>query len=177
MAKYSRNKMDEFLNRSDGAGNSFEKGRALEDFICYIFEKVPGITVSKRNQMNTSSTEEIDIAFWNDKRQKGFHFLPYILLVECKNWSNTVGTSEVSYFINKVQNRGLTFGILIAANGITGSSNDISRAHHEISIALSRGIKIIVIELTEIMEFITTDDLIKLFKEKSCELAVSGTVF
>ena len=159
MARYSRNKMDEFLNRSNEANSNFEKGRALEDFICYVFEKVPGITVSKRNQMNTSSTEEIDIAFWNEKGQRGFNFLPYIILVECKNWSNHVGTSEVSYFINKVQNRGLTFGILIAANGITGSSADISRAHYEISIALSRGINIIVVELEEIMEFITTANL------------------
>lgn len=177
MARYSQNRINEFLQRSDEATTSIEKGNALEDFICYVFEKVPNISISKRNQMNSANTEEIDIAFWNEQGPKGFYFLPYILLVECKNWSRPVGTDEVSYFIQKVQNRGLTYGIIIAANGITGSSRDISRAHHEISIALSNGMNIIVITLEEIRELITTDDLIQLFKDKLCELKVSGTIF
>jgi hypothetical protein len=177
MANYSQNKFSEFIQQSNGARTSVEKGKALEDFICYVFEKVPGITVSKRNQLNTSLTEEIDIAFWNDQKPNGFRFLHHIILVECKNWSNPVGTDEVSFFIQKVQHRRLPYGILIAANGITGSSIEVNRAHQQISLALSSGHSIIVLTLEEIMELKTTNDLIQLFKEKLCELAVSGTIF
>ena len=177
MANYSQNRFNEFIQQSNEASTSTEKGKVLEDFISYVFNKVPGITVSKRNQMNASLTEEIDIAFWNEQKPNGFPFLHHILLVECKNWSNTVGTDQVSYFIQKVQNRGLPYGILIAANGITGSSIEVNRAHQQISLALSRGHSILVITLDEIKELMTTQDLIQLIKEKLCELAVSGTIF
>lgn len=177
MANYSQNRFNEFIQQSDDASTPREKGKVLEDFICYVFEKIPGITVSRRNQLNAFLTEEIDIAFWNEQKPNGFHFLHNIILVECKNWSNSVGTSEVSYFIQKVQNRGLPYGILIAANGITGSSVEVNRAHQEISLALSKGLSIIVITLDEIMRLETTNDLIQIFKEKLCELVVSGTIF
>lgn len=177
MARYSQIKIADFFQQGDNAGTMADKGRALENLICYMFEKVPGIKVSRRNVMNTFETEEIDIAFWNDKKIKGFVFLPYLILVECKNWSNPVGTMEVSYFIHKLQNRGIDHGVLIAANGITGSSDEISRAHYEIAMALSKGLRIVIITREEINQLSTTENLVQLFKEKLCELTVSGTIF
>jgi hypothetical protein len=42
------------------------QGRALEDLICYVFAQVPGISITRRNEMNAFRTEEIDVALWND---------------------------------------------------------------------------------------------------------------
>jgi hypothetical protein len=152
------------------------KGRALEDLICYVFQKVPGITVTRRNTMNAFETEEIDVAFWNERNRTGFYFLPHLIVVECKNWSHPIGSEEVSYFSQKLQNRGLDYGILVAVNGVTGSDEDLTRAHYEIAMALSRGIRIIVITREEIASLSDTVALVKLLKEKLCDLAISGTV-
>jgi hypothetical protein len=149
----------------------------LEDLACYLFEEIPGIKVSKRDQMNAAHTEEIDIAFWNDRLSDGLGFLPYIIIVECKNHCRAIDTRDVSFFIAKVENRGFDFGILIASNGITGSSEELSRAHHEISLALSRRIRIIVITREEIEHLEHSEDLIRLIKEKLCEMAVCGSIF
>jgi len=172
VARYSRTRIRQLLLRGDGANTTTQKGRILEELIGYIFERVPGIPIVERNQMNEFQTEEIDVAFWNDKSARGFHFLPYTILVECKNWSNAVGSIEVAYFIKKLENKGLDFGILVATNGITGSNTDFTRANFEVSIALAKGVRLIVITRGEIERLGTTQELIQLVKKKLCKLAL-----
>ncbi len=180
MAKYSKNKIRGCFTVSDSAPNNAEgrttKGRALEDLIRYIFEKIPGIAFTESNQQNAFLTEEIDLAFWNDRAAKGFDFLPSILLVECKNWSNAVDTEAVVYFLAKIKSRGLDFGILIAANGITGDPALLTRANVEITTALAGGVRLIVITREEIEALATTNDFIILMKRKLCKLIVTGAV-
>lgn len=177
MARFSAKKINGLFKKGDLATTTTEQGRALEDLIAYVFSKVPGIDVTKRNELNSFLTEEIDVAFWNNCQRNGLHFLPNIILVECKNWSSSLGSQEVAYFIQRLQNRGRDFGILVASNGITGTSEDRNRAHYEIAMALSRGIRVIVITRDEIVGLTETTQLVNLIKEKLCELVVSGTVF
>ncbi|WP_145050756.1 restriction endonuclease [Paenibacillus xylanexedens] len=177
MAIYSKPRIDHFFLGSDNAQSTADKGKALEDLSCYLFEKVPGISIAKRNTMNAFDTEEIDIALWNERSKKGFSFLPHIILLECKNWSASVSSNEVSWFAEKLESRGLDFGILIAANGITGNPHEINRAHSVVARHLSNGRRIIVIKRSEIETLVSTDDLITIIKEKLCELAVAGVVF
>src|SRR4051812_19340404 len=91
---------------ADGGTNA-ERGRAYEDLICYIFSQVPGVSITRRNEMNVFATEEIDVAVWNDGHADGLFFLSNIILIECKNWSNSVGSAEVNWFDTKLRNRGL----------------------------------------------------------------------
>ena len=177
MAKLSPSRIQNLFETGDLAETTTEQGRALEDLVCYILEKVPGIEVAKRNTLNTFETEEIDVAFWNSRQRNGFYFLPNIILVECKNWSQPIGSQEVSYFVQRLQNRGRDHGILVAANGITGSAKDRDRAHYEIAMALGRGLHVLVLTRAEIETLTDTAQLVRLSKGKLCELAVSGTVF
>lgn len=178
MARYSKKKLNEFFQRSDNATTSVEKGLALEDLICYIFGKVPGMSVSFRNETNYAETEEIDIGFWNESfNPRGFYYFPAIVLVECKNWSIPVDTLNVSYFIQKLHNRGRDYGIIVTTNGITGSRERNDRAHYEISMALARGLHILILTVDEIENLGTTEDLVNLFKDKLCELAMAATTF
>lgn len=174
MARYSSSKIEELFQRGDAAATVTEKGRALEDLVCYIFGKVPGTPITERNRMNVFGTEEIDVAFWNDRSERGFYFLPHVILVECKNWSRPVGSAEVAYFVKKLENKGLDFGVLVAVNGVTGSSSDNTRANFEVSMALARGIRLIVVTREEIERLAKTDELVRLFKAKLCKLALSG---
>ena len=112
-----------YINVGQTAGSTSNKGRALEDLICYLFGLVPGVTITHRNKMNVFDTEEIDVAVWNEQAPSGFHFLPNLILIEAKNWSNPVSSMEVNWFDSKLRDKGLDFGILISPCGITGNAS------------------------------------------------------
>ena len=173
MAKYSKKKINGYLGLGAIGATTAVKGKAFEDLVCYLFEKIPGVEITQRNEMNTFRTEEIDVAVWNDKKSNGLPFLPNIILIECKNWSNPVSSGEVNWFCSKVESRGREFGILIANNGITGNAEQLTAAHSIIARHLENKREIIVITRDEIANLNETKDLIKLIKTKLCLLAVS----
>ena len=177
MPAYSRKVIRQHLRRADRATTTTEKGTALEDLICYLFEKVPGVSLSQRNRKNVFESEEIDVAFWNEQHPSGLKSFNAILLVECKNWSQPVGSMEVSWFLTKIENRGLDFGILIAAGGITGSAEDRKQAHDVVAKALAKRVRVIVITRAEIEALKGSAELVTLIEQKVCDLTVSGTVW
>lgn len=153
-----------------------EQGRALEDLICYVFAQVPGISITRRNELNAFQTEEIDVALWNDGHPDGFFFLPNIILVECKNWSDRVSSAELNWFDSKLRNRGLPFGVLVTPQGITGDAAGITAAHSIVAAALREGRRLVVITSDELLTLTDSTQLVQLVKEKLCDLAVKGTV-
>lgn len=165
-----------FTDAGDNAPDTTTQGRALEDLICYVFEQVPGIAITRRNQMNVLDTEEVDVAFFNDRVDGGLPFLPDLILVEAKNWSGRVGSNEVSWFDTKVRNRGLPFGILVTTKGITGNTGDLAAAHHTVAMALREQRRLIVITTDEIRTLTHSSELVALIKMKLCDLALRGTI-
>jgi len=168
--------MQAFVDAGNAAATTAGKGKALEDLICYVFNQVPGIAITKRNALNAFENEEIDVALWNERDVNGLSFLPNIVLIECKNWSKAVGSIEVNWFDSKLRNRGLDFGILICANGVTGNGTERNAAHDTVAAALREKRKLIVITTDAIVAMNNTDQLVILIKENLCELAVSGTI-
>ncbi|MBN1184975.1 MAG: restriction endonuclease [Bacteroidales bacterium] len=176
MARYSAQILAGHFQVCDNGGTNQIRGKAFEDLACYLFETVSGVSIALRNQMNAYNNEEIDVAIWNDKLRHGFDFLPNVILIECKNWSNPVSSIEVNWFCQKVASRGLDFGILIANNGITGDEIDLTAAHNTIAYHLMQKRRIIVITREDINGFNDTKDLIHLVKEKICLLTVAGRI-
>lgn len=165
-----------FLDVGKNSQTTAEQGRALEDLICYVLGQVPGVAITHRNELNVFDTEEIDVAIWNDAVPNGFFFLPNIVLIECKNWSNRVGSGELNWFDAKLRNRGLPFGILVTTLGITGQAADLTAAHAIIATALREGRRLIVVTADELLAVGSTEALVRLIKLKMCDLAVKGTV-
>ncbi len=165
-----------YIDAGQNGHTTAEQGRALEDLICYVMGQIPGVAITHRNELNAFDTEEIDVAVWNDGAADGLFFLPNIVLVECKNWSNQVGSIEVSWFDAKLRNRGLTFGVLVTTLGITGNANDVTAAHAIVAAALREGRRLVVITTDELLAVVSTEELIRLIKRKLCDLAVKGTV-
>ena len=161
----------------DQARTTTERGRALEDLVAYLFELIPGITVTARDVLNAFRAEEIDVAFWNDEHPSGLRQFDKIILVECKNWSSPAGYQELAVFLQKLESRGRPLGIFVAAAGITGSPMELTRAHSVLSQALLQGREIIVITRLEIEQLTDTAELILLLKQKRAQLAVSGTIY
>lgn len=176
MARISQKRIQDCFTAADNAETTADKGRFLEDMICYIFERIPGIDVTRRNTLNQFHSEEIDIAFWNKPTPTGLYFLQNIILVECKNWSQPLGSTEVGWFDNKLRRRAQPFGILVAANGITGDAANKTAAHDVIGAALAEGRQLVVITRQEIERLTLSTELVELIQTKLCELAVSGTL-
>jgi hypothetical protein len=88
-----------------------------------------------------------------------------------------VGSAEVITFISKLERRGVEYGFLFAANGITGSAEDGKAAHFAISSALAKKIRIVVITREEVETLKASDDLVLLIKQKLCHLVASETAW
>lgn len=166
------------LQLCDNATSHYHKGKTLEDLICCLFEAIPGIT-TKRNKKNIFETEEVDICLYNIFSPGGLPspaFPPW-LLIECKNWSQRVSSSEVNWFDTKLRDRGLSPGILIATQGITGDSQRLTDAHFIVAKALSEQRKIIVITREDIEGLTSGSDLVGLLIDKLSNLFLNMTCF
>jgi restriction endonuclease Mrr len=151
------------------------KGKALEDMVSHIFNRIPGVGLKNRDQKNVFEDQEIDLVFWNDQDSHGLKFLPFIILVECKNWSKPVGADEVKLFDRKLDSNGIDIGVFIVTSRITGTTESLSSAHKTIADALREKRRIIVLSVDEIKIINDTSQLVELFKKKLCDLAVRGT--
>jgi hypothetical protein len=177
MPDYSRAKIRQFLDEADQAATSAAKGKWFEELVCYVFGEIPGLGNLQRNRKNAFDSEEIDVAFWNDQHEDGLRSFDEVLLIECKNGSKPIGSIEVNWFLTKIENRGLNFGILVAALGITGDAESGKEAHDLVSKALAKKIRLIVITRAEIDALASTAELVVLIQEKVCQLVVSGTIW
>lgn len=167
------------LQAARRARTAHQRGALYESFVQMLFESIAGITITTRNVYNTRRSQEIDLCFWNnihpDGLPDGLWFLPTVILVECKNWTKPVGSAEIAWFDDKVRRRGLDFGVLFAAHGVTGDPAELSEAHDIIARALAEKRRLVIITADEIARLGGGGELIALFKIKLTQLYASGT--
>lgn len=98
--------------------NSARKGRLLEDLLELIFKQVEGFVVTTRRR---STDEEFDLVIRNESLGSLWTKESQYFLVECKNWTSTVGPDELDRFINKLERRygRAKLGFFVAPNGFT----------------------------------------------------------
>ena len=173
MARYSAAKMQQMLQESDSAATAHEKGDKLEQLIRYVFDKVPGVTFYQKNVLDENRAHELDLAFWNLQSQSEICFLDPVIIVECKNTGQPLGSNGVGWFVRKLQDRGVSYGILVSLSGITGQADGHNNAHSEVLSALTRdGIKILLIDRQELLSLTNTNDLVELLKRKILRLTL-----
>lgn len=177
MARYSQNRIRTLLRESDDAPNSDVKGAKLEELVSYLFDRIPGVAFHAANTLDGVRAHELDVIFTNDQRSSDLYFLDFIIITECKNTANRIGSHDVRWFISKLQDRGVKAGVLISLSGITGEADGVSNAHSEIINALNKdGTKVLVIKREDIEGFRTTNDLAELLKRKIMKLTIERTI-
>jgi hypothetical protein len=175
MAAYNLAVIQAYLAIVDNPPTNAAKGKAFEELACYLLNGIPGINITARNQLNTFVTEEIDIACRNENDPAGLGTLVDFFLVECKGWRDAVNSEQVAWFLTKIRHRGVRFGILIAANGITGEPEHLSQANFLVSVEMATfGIKMVIITREEIEKLTSGEDFAKLIIQKVCTLHASG---
>jgi hypothetical protein len=119
------------------------------------------------NVLNDPGSSEVDVCFWNSRHNGSIDFLPQILIVECKNTAERVGSAAVRSFFAKLQGMHLDHGILVAANGITGGVESLRAAHDVIRTAFQRHqLRNIVLTRSELGAVRGADGLIQLLQDK-----------
>ena len=178
MPAYDKPTIQAFLGIVDDPPNSAAKGKAFEELACYLFRLVPGISITARNEMNTFATEEIDVACRNLEDPAGLKQFPPFFLVECKGWDEPVTSVQVAWFLLKIEHRGLEFGVLLAANGITGVPEHRSAANFLVSFTLAlRKIKMVIVTRDEIEALNSGEELASLIVSKVTLLHATGASY
>jgi Restriction endonuclease len=149
------------------------QGKAYEALAVYLFECIPGC-LAERDIISFFGAEQIDVGVGNPRLPEGLALLPTALIVECKDWARPVDSKTVGYFINILANRSVEAGILIAANGITGDPEELSRAHALGISAVARGIKVLIMTTAEIESLTCTADLTELVNRRYLRAIMSG---
>lgn len=113
---WGKTSLEQLVIAVDTGKSTDEKGRALEELMCKLFETIPGFKVAERVR---TATEEIDILTLNDSADPRLRRESAILLAECKNWTSKCGKDEVVIFREKIENRNrrCSLGFLISWNG------------------------------------------------------------
>ncbi|MBX3066878.1 MAG: hypothetical protein KF726_28115, partial [Anaerolineae bacterium] len=100
-----------------------QKGKALEKLAAYLFLLIPGF-VPRLRVKPEDTIFEIDAVVSNHYPVNTIlsdNFGRYIL-IECKNRADKIGTSDIGYFLHRIQLLHATFGVLFARMGITDRS-------------------------------------------------------
>jgi hypothetical protein len=182
MPLYDRAVIQGYLQRVDrarGKKKTAAKGKAFEELARYLFSNIPGVSITSWNQMNTFATEEIDVACFNLQDPAGLITLPPNFLVECKGWRDPVNSEQVAWFLTKIRHRGLDFGILIAAMGITGVPEHLTASNFLVAVELaaSRSIRMIMVTRAEIEALNSGEEFAKLILEKVNRLHATGRCY
>ncbi len=167
------------VDRAKGTKKKAAKGKAFEELVRYLFSGIPGVRITSWNQMNTFATEEIDVACFNVQDPAGLITLPPNFLVECKGCRDPVNSEQVAWFLTKIRHRGLDFGILIAAKGITGVPEHLTAAHFLVAVELAaaRSIQMILVTRTENEALNSGEEFAQLILEKVNRLYATGRCY
>ncbi len=173
MIQLSQSRVQQYLTLIGKSPSQQEQGAALENLMISLLGKIPGITVTKRSKDKKFQNEVVDIVCWNNRQKDGLYFLPNILTIGAFHWLEPVGSAQIKSLLNRIKMRGLSFGVLVAINGLTEAQAERDDARDMILSALSDERQIVILQGSDFEKLHSSSQLVRLFKEKLCELAVA----
>lgn len=150
------------------------RGRAFENLFGHLLLAVPSV-VLQMDTVNFAKSDEIDIAVAHNPSLSGLGCFPPLFLVEAKNWQVPVDSPSIAIFLDKLRDRHIELGILVAANGVTGDPQDRQASHQKASSAQTSGIRLILVTFDDILRLKAPDQFTTLLVKRVLGLAASGT--
>ena len=96
-----------------------------------------------------------------------------VILIECKNWTAHLSVKEVAHFATKLDLHRLKFGILVAANGVTGNPVELTAAHAMIAnLFMTKSVLIVVLTRTEIESLSSSEMFIVMLQDKISDVVL-----
>jgi hypothetical protein len=165
VAAFDRQRTRQRLATADGLSGR-ARGDVLEEVIAEAFAAIPGLELVSRATRNVSKSQEIDLAFRNRRHPGGLEFFGTEILVECKNWSDPVGSPEIAWYATKLRRADVETGILVATSGVTGDPNLPTGAFAELRDARAEKLTIVVLEREELESVGSGEELAHLLEDK-----------
>ncbi|RWN98188.1 restriction endonuclease [Mesorhizobium sp.] len=154
------------LNLGD-VGNTAEKGAALETVVQETFCLFEGVGLLYTNATDEAGSLELDIVLYNQAHGAGLPFLPNYIIIECKNWAQPVNCATLRAFTSKLRSMRLKFGLLVAANGITGVAAEHTASHAHLRDEFKMdGVIVLVLTRAEFVALTATEELGALLRQK-----------
>jgi Holliday junction resolvase-like predicted endonuclease len=121
----SRVNLKDLLTRAKSPGEDDNAGLVLEELAKVLLES-PYLKLNRERRR--CETGEIDLDFTVKRFEATlFYEFSYLLIVECKNWTNKAGAPELRILCSKMRDVGANIGILFSKNGITRDAKGIIR--------------------------------------------------
>jgi len=110
--------LQELTSRLDG-GTADEKGRALEFLASYLMMLLPGVRLIPNAR---TPDHEMDLIVVQDVPGTSYlvEALGRAFLIECKNWTKSVGSEQLNHFASKMRFHRCSGGVIFARNGLSG---------------------------------------------------------
>jgi len=149
-------------------GHTAAKGEALEQVVSRTLGLFSGVTLIHKNAEDVAGSCEIDLILSNNQHHPdGLPFLPFYIVVECKNWQAPVDTATVRAFTSKLRHMRMKFGLLVAANGVTGSQEERTACYAHIRDEFNReDLTLLVVTRAELEAQTSTEEFGALLKLK-----------
>lgn len=141
---------EDALEAMDNADTSQERGDAFEELAGVLMEAMPFIKVREQNLRTKTSELDLVVEYTGADETKIFDKVSSDFLIECKHWSEPVGSDPVGNFIQKTDKLSVDFGIMFARNGITGDEQ--TDGYGQIRDALIQSGKVILVVDNEVIE-------------------------
>ena len=124
------------------------RGNLLEDFSELFLSSINGFIVRYKRSwaLAADGKREHDYDLVVNNVSSIFSEFGSYILVECKDWGDSMGYDEISKFLHKLHSRRCNTGIIIAMNNVTHSKFNptIKRAYDQ------DGIAVIILDKKEI---------------------------
>ena len=176
MSEFSSARIAQLFAQADAATTAETKGQALEEVMAHVLQATPGVQITTRRRINDAGSEEIDIGVLNHQHAAGLRLFEVLFFLECKNWNQPVGASAVRDFEGKLRSRGRSFGVLVAANGVTGNPGELRAANEVVAGALRDRIEIVVITREQLSGLRSAGDFVSLLLQRRTALVMTQTV-
>ncbi|MGW0356119.1 restriction endonuclease [Nocardia nova] len=150
------------------ATGSHARGKALEDFVEYVFSQLPSVDLFARDVRDLDGSQELDLVFSHSQALSEIPVADLLFMIECKNEQEKVSAEKISRFGTKLRSRSLPIGIFVTTAGIAGKAG--TSAYAALRDELGNGIAIIVVLADELAKLTTHGDLTLLLRRRLMEL-------
>lgn len=143
-------KFEDALEAMDNADTTQERGDAFEELAGVLMEAMPFIRVRDQNVRTKTSELDLIVEYTGADKKKIFDKVSSDFLIECKHWSEPVGSDPVGNFIQKMDKLNIDFGIMFARNGVTGDEQ--TDGYGQIRDAFIQSQKIVLVVDNEVID-------------------------
>ncbi|OYR38018.1 hypothetical protein DJ82_13845 [Halorubrum sp. Ib24] len=143
-----------------------EKKESLEDLAEILFNSIPYLKIRERNDELLTGELDLVVEYTNSDRFTIFDQFDRFILVECKNWTSSVGVDEIESVEASMKKSKVDLGVIFARNGISGGSGQKFAQREILDVYQREDIIIVVINGNDLEQILAGESFYDIIDEK-----------